>query len=296
MTHGEFLVLRSAESRIGETAFLDACVILAHCLGISKAMLLTRFPEQISDGTGEAFSTLWARRLTGESIAYIVGKKEFFGRDFLVDKRVLVPRPDTETLVTAALEIGDAAIARRREKATRPGINHKDTAKLLFRLHDVCTGSGAVAISIVAERPEWFVSASDISPEALEVASINASRLLGKGIPLTVADLLCGLDEAYDIITANPPYVPSSETDQLLSLGWGEPRLALDGGSDGLDFIKRLAREAFSKLVPGGFLLIETDALQSRATSDILIREGFDGTRTWKDLAGLERITGARRP
>jgi release factor glutamine methyltransferase len=281
MTHREFLVLRSAESRVGDTAFLDACIILAHCMGITRERLLIRFPEQIDDGAAEAFSALWARRLTGESVAYIVGKKEFFGRDFLVDKRVLVPRPDTETLVEAALEIGDAVSTQ----TMRP-----------IRIHDVCTGSGAVAISIAAERPEWLVSASDISPEALDVARINASRLLGRGIPLTVADLLRGLDEPCDIITANPPYVPSSETDQLLSKGWGEPRLALDGGIDGLDFIKRLAHDALSRLVPGGFLLIETDALQSRATSDILIQEGFDGTRIWKDLAGLERITQARRP
>lgn len=287
MTNREFLALRAAEMRNSETAFLDACIVLAHCMGISRERLLVRFPEQIDDGTAEAFSALWMRRRAGESVAYLIGKKEFFGRDFVVDRRVLVPRPDTETLVAAALEIGDMAFARKAGK---------EDSLPAFCLHDVCTGSGAVVISIAAERPEWLISASDISPEALEVARINASSLLGRKISLRIADLLCGIEGPYDIITANPPYVSTPETDQLLALGWGEPRLALDGGPDGLDFIKRLAGEAFSMLVPGGFLLIETDALQSRATHDILIQEGFDGIRIWKDLAGLERITGARRP
>ena len=286
MTYREFLVLRSAESPKNETAFLDASILLAHCLGISREGLLSRFPERIEEATAEAFSALWERRLSGESVAYILGRKEFYGRNFLVDRRVLVPRPDTETLVEAALEVGDGVFARNSgESPSRP-----------FRLHDVCTGSGAVAVSIAAERPEWLVSASDLSPKALEVAATNASLLLGRQMPLAVADLLSGIEGPFDVITANPPYVPSLETDRLLAQGWGEPRLALDGGRDGLDLVRRLAGEAFSRLFPGGFLLIETDALQSEATRDILIRTGFGETRVWKDLAGLERVTGAQRP
>jgi len=287
MTNREFLALRSAELRNSETAFLDASILLAHCMGLPREKLLTCLPEHIDSGVAGAFSGLWKRRMAGESIAYILGRKEFFGRDFVVDRRVLVPRPDTETLVSAALEVGDAVFARKERK---------ESSLRSFRLHDVCTGSGAVAISLAAERPGWLVSASDVSPEALDVAKINASLLLGKEIPLTIADLLNGIEGPFDMITANPPYVPSHETDQLLGLGWGEPRLALDGGADGLDLVRRLAGEAFPMLVPGGFLLVETDALQSRATRDILLQEGFDGTRIWKDLAGLERITGVRRP
>ena len=286
MTYREFLVLRSAELPKGGTAFLDASILLAHCLDISRETLLTRFPERIDEASVEAFSDLWKRRLSGESVAYILGRKEFYGRNFIVDGRVLVPRPDTETLVEAALEIGDDIFARI----------FGESPSRSFRLHDVCTGSGAVAVSIAAERPGWLVSASDLSTEALDVAEINASLLLGRRMPLAVADLLGGVEGPFDVITANPPYVPSLETERLLALGWGEPRLALDGGRDGLDLVRRLAGEAFSRLFPGGFLLIETDDLQSEATRDILIRAGFGETRVWKDLAGLERVTGAQRP
>lgn len=289
MTYREFLVLKSSELRDGDTPFLDASLILAHCLGISREKLLMRFPEEAA-GIPPLFEESWIRRLAGESIAYIVGRKEFFGRGFLVDARVLVPRPDTETLVMAALEVGDSTLAeawnaRVAESRTR-----------VLKLHDVCTGSGAVAVSIAAERPQWSVSASDISRDALDVARANAGRLLGHGIPLVLADLLAGLEGPFDIITANPPYVPTGETTELLSRGWKEPSLALDGGSDGLDLVTRLIGQAGDVLVPGGFLLVETDALQSETVRDMFMKERFVDIRTWKDLAGLDRITGARRP
>jgi release factor glutamine methyltransferase len=278
MTYREFLVLKSSEPRDGDTPFLDASLILAHCLGISREKLLMRFPEEAAD-IPPLFEESWIRRLAGESVAYIVGRKEFFGREFLVDGRVLVPRPDTETLVLAALEIGDT-----------------DYSAGTLRLHDVCTGSGAVAISLAAERPKWSVSASDISLDALEVARENTSRLLGKEILLVHADLLEGLEGPFDIITANPPYVPTDEAADLLSRGWKEPSLALDGGPEGLDIIASLIGQAGKALVSGGFLLIETDALQSRSVCDMFLKEGFCDCKVWKDLAGLDRITGARKP
>lgn len=294
MTYREFLAAKAAELRrrqIGsdDTAFLDVSLILAHCLGISRTKLLMKYPETIAAGDiPPAFEEGWARRLAGESVAYIVGTKEFFGRDFLVDWRVLTPRPDTETLVSAALEVGDAMTRDSREGRGRSG--HA------LRLHDLCTGSGAVAISVAAERPAWSVSASDISADALDVARLNASRLLEKKIPLLLANLLSGLEGPFDIITANPPYVPTGETAALLSQGWNEPALALDGGPDGLDIVSRLVRQASAALAPGGFLLIETDALQSESLRVMFRNEGFVDIRVWRDLAGLDRITGARKP
>ena len=287
MTYRDFFAARAAELRArekGETPFLDASLIFAHCLGLSRADLLARYPETLAAGDiPSSFEESWARRLAGESVAYIVGMKEFFGREFLVDRRVLVPRPDTETLVVAALEIGDA-------------MRHD------LRLHDVCTGSGAVAISIAAERPDWAVSASDISVDALDVAGVNACRLLPRQLPFVRADLLDALESTetcgapFDIITANPPYVPAEETIALLSNGWKEPALALDGGPDGLTIVSRLIDQAGVVLVSGGFLLIETDALQSESVRVMFNRAGFCDCRIWKDLAGLERITGARKP
>lgn len=288
LTYREFLVDKAEELRDardgadgGDTPFLDACLILAHCLGISRERLLSKFPEAI-DGIPSSFEAAWSRRLSGESVAYIVGAKEFFGREFLVDQRVLVPRPDTETLVIAALEMGDALEA------------FGSAVKL--RVHDVCTGSGAVAISIAAERPAWSVSASDISSAALDVARLNAGRLLGKTMPMVLADLLEGIEGPFDIITANPPYVPTDETAELLARGWKEPALALDGGPDGLAVMPRLIRQAGAALVPNGFLLVEADALQSKSVRDMFLEEGFRDIKIWKDLAGLDRITGARKP
>jgi len=121
-------------------------------------------------------------------------------------------------------------------------------------------------------------------------------RLLGREIPFICADLLQGLDGSFDIITANPPYVTTRETAELLARGWKEPSLALDGGADGLDLVRRLVGQAKKALFPWGFLLVETDALQSETVRGMFMKEGFCEVRTWKDLAGLERITGARRP
>jgi len=280
MTYREFLAVRAAELQTAEagTPFLDATLVFAHCLGIPRGKLLARFPENLDPSDIPAsFGSAWDRRLAGESIAYIVGSKEFFGREFLVDQRVLVPRPDTETLVSAALELGDTI------------------AQASLRLHDVCVGSGAVAISIAAERPAWSVSASDISADALDVARANSRRLLGHEIPLARADLLDGIEGPFDIITANPPYVPTEETAALLAKGWKEPAIALDGGADGLAIVSRLIEQAGAVLASGGFLLIETDALQSESVRVMFKNEGFDEIRVWKDLAGLERITGGRK-
>ncbi|MDP2791084.1 MAG: peptide chain release factor N(5)-glutamine methyltransferase [Rectinemataceae bacterium] len=285
MTYREFLAAKAAELQMslpqGDTAdtpFLDATLVLAYCLGISRGRLLARLPENLNvDHIPASFPDAWARRLAGESIAYIVGSKEFFGREFIVDQRVLVPRPDTETLVASALELGDMI------------------AQPNLRIHDACTGSGAVAISIAAERLSWSVSASDISSEALDVARANSRRLLGHEIVLARADLLVGIEGPFDIITANPPYVSTEETAALLARGWKEPSLALDGGLDGLDIVSRLIGQAGTTLAPGGFLLIETDALQSESVRAMFQKEGFIEIRIWKDLAGLERVTGGRK-
>jgi release factor glutamine methyltransferase len=143
------------------------------------------------------------------------------------------------------------------------------------------------------------VSASDISEEALEVARINAIRHLapnGLTLAFEKADLLAGIPGPFDLIVANPPYVPSSEAAALLERGWKEPMLALDGGPDGLDLVARLIRQASQVLVPGGFLLIEADAMQSKLICAMFLKEGFCDVGTWKDLAGRERVEGARKP
>lgn len=291
MTYREFLAQHAADLPNSDTPFLDACLLLSHSLQISRDALMSRFPERMGE-VPALFSDYCARRRAGESVAYIMGKKEFFGREFRVDSRVLVPRPDTEILVQAALETGDALQAHRAPQGHRTAQSSGEA----IRLHDACTGSGAIAVSIAAERTEWEVSASDISAAALEIARTNSRLLSADRIRFVAADLLDGLEGPFDIIAANPPYVPSEETDGLLAQGWGEPRLALDGGPDGLDLIPRLIRQAITRLSSGGFLLIETDSLQVPKVCDMFQHAGYCGIRVWKDFSGLERVTGGYKP
>lgn len=276
-----------------DTAWLDASLLLANRFGISRSALMARLPDDIEVPAG--FRDDLARRVRGESVAYILGSREFYGRRFKVDSRVLVPRPDTEILVEAALECGDR-IARAER---RDGAMSLASAAAGLRVHDACTGSGAVAISIAAERPGWRVSASDISEDALVVARDNAAALLPsprRALDLIRADLLDGVDGPFDLIVSNPPYVPSDETRALLAQGWGEPALALDGGADGLELIRILVRQAYRRLVPGGILLIEADGSQADGIHAMLMAAGFSGTETWRDLSGIARVNGGVMP
>jgi release factor glutamine methyltransferase len=269
-----------------ETPFLDASLLLAAALAIDTTRLLASSPEPVSESVLERFRSRLALRSRGLPIAYILGHKEFWGRVFAVDRRVLVPRPDTETLVAAALALGDAIALDFRSRA------------VALRVHEACAGSGCVAISLAADRPEWAVSASDISDGALEVASANARALLGPGgrLQLTKSDLLAQFPGPFEMIVANPPYVTARETDELLGRGWSEPRLALDGGVDGLDLIRRLLPEAGLALSPGGAFLVEASGEQAGAVADMFRGSGFIEIETLRDLAGKARVTSGRKP
>jgi release factor glutamine methyltransferase len=334
-----------------ETPFLDASLLLAAALGMDTARLLASSPDSVPEASLATFRSSLAARSGGLSVAYILGFKEFWGRRFHVDPRVLVPRPDTETLVAAALKLGDTLLREREEKnnasakaqsssaesakdredgrfGMREGfINHspqspnhdfssadsaagsprlRASSSLSLRVHDACTGSGCVAISIAADRSEWSLSASDLSEDALVVAAENAAALLGPGagaedrpggaLSFSRGDLLVSASGPFDLITANPPYVGSVETDALLGLGWSEPRLALDGGADGLDLVRRLVPEAFSVLAPGGALLVEADGEQADAVAKLFRASRFIEIETICDLGGRPRVTSGRKP
>jgi len=277
-----------------ETPFLDASLLLADALSKDRSELLASGPDELDSGAAEAFRCRLAERARGVPVAYILGRKEFWGRAFRVDRRVLVPRPDTETLVEAALRIGDA-LARGASAALALG----DAASL--RVHDACTGSGCVAISIAAERPKWRVSASDVSAEALDVARANAEALLdperpGGPVELSRGDLLSSVRGEFDLIVSNPPYVESAEASRLLGLGWSEPRAALDGGPDGLDVIRRLVAQAAAALAPGGTLLVEADPSQARSLADLFRASRLEDIESLPDLAGRPRATAGRKP
>lgn len=271
------------------TALLDASLILADALSVDRARILSSGPEPLGEADLARFREGIAARSGGLPIAYIVGRKEFWGRDFAVDARVLVPRPDTETLVEAALEAGDAM---RRERA--------------LRVHECCTGSGCVAIALALERADWAISASDLSEDALVVARANAATLVAAGraggpVAFAASDLLeafstrSGANGSFDLILANPPYVPTSEARALLARGWSEPLMALDGGPDGLEVLRRLVPEAASALAPGGALLVEADGGQAEEVARLFRASRLESVETRLDLGGRARVTIGRK-
>ena len=203
-----------------DTPSLDASLLLAHILKISRTSLATRSAEPLSQENMEEFFALVERRKKGECAAYILGKKEFRSLEFLVTPSVLVPRPDTETLVEAAMSI-------IKEQAESSNIVSANTISVL----DLCTGSGAVAVSLKNEMPCLDVHACDISPEALNIAKENARLLLGKNqIHFYQGDLYDALPHSpFSLIVSNPPYVPTDEIKTLSAEVQNEPRLALDG-------------------------------------------------------------------
>jgi release factor glutamine methyltransferase len=263
-----------------DTPALDANLLLAEILRTDKAGLIIRSGEAVSENDAEAYRRLLKRRLSGECTAYILGRKEFRGLEFTVTPDVLVPRPDTETLVEAALEFLKAP-----EQAAARGM----------RILDLCTGSGAVAIALKNERPDLEVWASDISKNAIACACANGEKLLGsEGVHFIESDLFGGIEAGlfFNLIVSNPPYVASGEIASLAPEVRGEPSLALDGGKDGLDIIKKIAAQARIYLESEGWLFLEADPRQMAAIRDLLSAAGWKGIFTARDLAGRERVIG----
>lgn len=243
-------------------------------------------PDRLPASARDAFLAAVERRCSGDPVSYITGSREFYGRSFHVDHRVLVPRPETEHLV-------ETAIARLDERM-------EDEQAADLHLHDACTGSGCVAITVAAERPSVRVSASDLSEDALSVARANASRLalaepsVGR-IVFSRSDLLTPPPDPCAIITANPPYLTDSEYGALLQAGSPEPRLALAAGRDGMHAIRGLIRDAADVLVAGGWLIMEIGSDQAVQTVNEFDRMGYQRTSVVRDLAGHDRVVAGQR-
>jgi release factor glutamine methyltransferase len=282
-------VVRWTTSRFQErgvgTPRLDAEVLVAHALGLSRVQLYVQHDRPLIEAELAALRELVKRRQRGESVAYITGKKEFWGLELAVDARVLVPRPDTETLV-------DEALARLPESAPE---GTPDVGRVA-RLGEVGTGSGAIAIAIAKSRAGTEVVAGDISPGALEVARANAERH-GVTILFVEGDLDAPLRAhgPFDAIVANLPYVASGEIDGLAPEVRAEPRLALDGGADGLDLVRRLVAVAPELLAPGGALALEIGAGQAAATAELMVAAGFTDIRLRRDLGEIDRVVSGVR-
>lgn len=258
-----------------ETPLLDCAVLLAHAAGLSKEKVLASYPEKIPPDTLQRYRTCLERRRKGEPISYIRQRKEFFGRDFYVDPGVLVPRPDTEILVETILSKAAAG-------DTPPGI------------HDLCTGTGCIALTLERENPALRVTASDISPEAERVFYRNR-KALGCRVPFIRTSLLAGLEGPYGIIASNPPYLPLAETDAMKERGWPEPQLALRGGRDGLDLIRRIIPDALDLLTAGGYLIMEAASFQMKEIDRLLENAGYDVRGVVPDLAGRDRVIWGRK-
>ena len=260
---------------------LEAELLLAHALGTDRLRLILDANVTPGSAALSTFRDLIKRRRRAEPVAYIVGVREFFGLPIAVDRRVLVPRPETEILVETALE-------RTRN------------ADLYGEALDLCTGSGCVAIAFARRRPTWRVTGVDISGDALDVARENARRLGAVwGVDFVESDLATGLagEARFDLVIANPPYVPTGDLDDLpRDVRDHEPRLALDGGSDGLALVARVVRAAVERLRPGGVVALEVGAGQAAAATALLAEHGFEDRAIRRDYAGIERVVSGRRP
>lgn len=258
---------------------LDAQLLLLHALGrpsAQRAWLIAHSEDTLSEPQVQELTDLIERRLSGEPVAYLVGKKEFFGMELAVDARVLVPRADTETLVEWALEV----------LATQPSA----------RVVDLGTGSGAVALALKQQMPSLDVWAVDRSEQALQVARLNAQRL-GLSVEMVQSSWLSpwiGTTWQWDVIVSNPPYI--SHGDPHLDALLHEPQSALIAGADGLDDIRQIIRQAASCLRPGGHLLLEHGYDQAAAVCALLSEGGFEQLESRRDLQGIERCTGAMQP
>ena len=253
-------------------ARLDAQLLLLHVLGRhsgDRAWLLAHDTDPLDDEVWPRFSRMCARRVAGEPVAYLVGEKEVPGLSLQVDPRVLVPRPDTETLVEWALQC--------LQGRTAPTVL------------DLGTGSGAIALAIQHARPDAKVMAVDRSADALAVARANAQRL-GLAVRFAEADWLGGAETDLDLVVSNPPYV-AAEDPHLAALRH-EPLGALVSGADGLDDIRRIVEAAPAHLRDRGWLLIEHGYDQAASVRALLARRGFAEVQSRDDLAGIARCSG----
>lgn len=254
---------------------LERDLLLCHVLGCERTALFAH-PERAVDALVAAeYLALVLRRAEGHPMAYLLGHREFYGRQFMVNSAVLIPRPETEVLIDWALHLG-----------LNPA-----------RVVDVGTGSGCIALTLACERPEWLVVAIDRSPEALTVCQANRRALSAHQVITLEGDLLAPVrGQCFDLIISNPPYVAAD--DPHLSRGdlVHEPAMALAADNDGLGVLQRLIAQAPTHLHPGGWLLLEHGFDQAEAVGQLLAQAGFEDIECRRDLAGIERVSGGRWP
>jgi release factor glutamine methyltransferase len=253
---------------------LDAELLLGRVLSCSRIQLIADAKRALDTGELAGFRELVKRRRAREPTAYILGEREFYGRKFRVDRRVLIPRPDTETLVEVALD-------RTRDRS------------MSMRALDLCTGSGCVAITLARERRTSLFVATDVSGDALDVARDNALRLGAYNVAFRQGDLFAAVDPSmrFDLVTANPPYIADGEMSGLQpEIRDYEPPGALAGGIDGLAVVRRIVSEARAHLASAGRLVLEVGFGEAAPTAALLGAAGFEQVDVRRDYGRVERV------
>jgi release factor glutamine methyltransferase len=267
------------EKRGVDAPRLTTEVLLAHVLKTTRVRLYVDLDRPMEKTELAAFRSLIERRMAGEPTQYLTGVREFYNRPFKVDPRVLIPRPETELLVEAALH---------KLPKDGPGL-----------ALDVCTGSGCIAISLAAERPQATVMATDLSADACALARENAQALgVAERVTVLQGNLYAPLppDARFDVVASNPPYIASGEIPTLSAEVRREPHMALDGGPDGLVLIRKVIEGARRVLKPGGLLAMEIGETQGEAVKALLQAAGYDDARVEKDLERRDRLAFGTQP
>ena len=257
-----------------DTARTDAELLLCHALGVNRSFIYAN-PEHVPpQASQQDFLRLAEERARGIPIAYLTGKRSFWSLELMVNANVLIPRPETELLVETALSLAPDSTMQR--------------------IVDLGTGSGAIALSLAKERPSWEVHATDLSPQALEVARENARRNGLEHVQFHQGSWTKPLAGKFDQIISNPPYVAPYDKHLLQGDCRFEPRTALTPGGDGLDALRQIATESRALLNPRGWLLLEHGYSQGPEARELLNSAGYQEIRTIRDLAGIERVCCGR--
>ncbi|CAN1488312.1 HemK Methylase of polypeptide chain release factors [Methylophilaceae bacterium] len=272
------LALQMASTQLKtEASVFEAQLLLQYALGVNRAWLIAHEYDALQPNIQKTFEALLNRRSAGEPIAYIMGRREFYGLDLLVTPDTLIPRADTETLVEAAL----AKI-----------LDHSNQSIL-----DLGTGTGAIALAVAKHRPKANVVAVDASPAALEVAKNNAASLAITNVRFILSDWYAGLaNQRFDLIVSNPPYIVQNDIHLTQGDVRFEPISALTSGADGLDDIRHIVEYCLIYLKPQGWLMIEHGYNQADLVADLMAEVGLVSIETLKDLAGNNRVTMAKNP
>lgn len=269
------------EKKISDAEF-DAWYLLEFVTGMKKQDYYLRQQDEMPKTQWEQYEMLLSKRALHIPLQHLTGLQEFYGLEFVVNDKVLIPRQDTETLVEEVLQ--------KKELIQKEG-----------KLLDLCTGSGCILISLLTEMKkqgyEWEGTGVDLSEEALKVARENEKRLWhGKLVQWICSDLYQQVSESYDMIVSNPPYIPTKEIDTLMEeVKCFDPRMALDGKEDGLYFYREIVKGCKTYLKPKGWIFFETGNTQTEAVEEMLRTEKFEEIKTVKDLAGNPRVVMGRK-